>query len=353
MDCYILMILMILHLSVTKTVYGHVSSGGSQDNTNSVDSSTNTMLFKFLLETLVRDSSDLYNKIDKVQEKYHEQNDKIELETTLHDQNDEIMELKGNLVSSEKVIGEQNEKIFELETTLGEQNDEIFKLKENLKSNEKLIEEQTDDISELKLTVSDQNNEISNLKAKLASYEQDGVGSKETWHEQYLEMERQLNDLEETCHEKSDELTSKVSEIEATLQSHGEMDQQKFSAQTNEIAEVEEKVKTMEQSIRNNLTDLETKFNTYASSDNMVWFSVQLKQSYNNTLYTLKTVKFDSVRLNEGRGYNKETGVFTVPRGGIYVFLSYDVAVIQWLTSCHKNRMTTRYITLGYWHVTS
>ena len=33
--------------------------------------------------------------------------------------------------------------------------------------------------------------------------------------------------------------------------------------------------------------------------------------------------------------------------------LSYDVAVIQWLTSCHKNRMTTRYITLGYWRVTS
>ena len=35
------------------------------------------------------------------------------------------------------------------------------------------------------------------------------------------------------------------------------------------------------------------------------------------------------------------------------ICLSYDVAVIQWLTSCHKNRMTTRYITLGYWRVTS
>ena len=28
---------------------------------------------------------------------------------------------------------------------------------------------------------------------------------------------------------------------------------------------------------------------------------------------------------------------------------SYDVAVIQWITSCHKNRMTTGYITC--WHV--
>ena len=27
--------------------------------------------------------------------------------------------------------------------------------------------------------------------------------------------------------------------------------------------------------------------------------------------------------------------------------LSYDVAVFQWITSCHKNRMTTRVITLA------
>ena len=29
--------------------------------------------------------------------------------------------------------------------------------------------------------------------------------------------------------------------------------------------------------------------------------------------------------------------------------LSYDVAVIQWITSCHKNHMTTRVIT--FWRV--
>ena len=32
-----------------------------------------------------------------------------------------------------------------------------------------------------------------------------------------------------------------------------------------------------------------------------------------------------------------------------YFYLLYDVAVIQWITSCHKNRMTTRVITL--WRV--
>ena len=36
-----------------------------------------------------------------------------------------------------------------------------------------------------------------------------------------------------------------------------------------------------------------------------------------------------------------------------YIHLSYDVAVIQWITSCHKNRMITRVITLWRVDVTS
>ena len=34
-------------------------------------------------------------------------------------------------------------------------------------------------------------------------------------------------------------------------------------------------------------------------------------------------------------------------------YLSHDVAVIQWITSCHKNRMATRVITLWRVYVTS
>ena len=36
-----------------------------------------------------------------------------------------------------------------------------------------------------------------------------------------------------------------------------------------------------------------------------------------------------------------------------FVCLSYDVAVFQWITSCHKNRMTTRVLTLLRDYVTS
>ena len=35
------------------------------------------------------------------------------------------------------------------------------------------------------------------------------------------------------------------------------------------------------------------------------------------------------------------------------ICLSYDVAVIQWITSCHKNRVTTRAISRLRVHVTT
>ena len=37
----------------------------------------------------------------------------------------------------------------------------------------------------------------------------------------------------------------------------------------------------------------------------------------------------------------------------VYICLSYDITVIHWITSCHKNRMTTRVITLWCVCVTS
>ena len=42
-----------------------------------------------------------------------------------------------------------------------------------------------------------------------------------------------------------------------------------------------------------------------------------------------------------------------IPKVLLYIHLSYDVAVFQWITSCHKNRMTTRVITLLREYVTS
>ena len=130
---------------MTKTAQGHMTLDSAQDDTNSGDSSMNTMLFKFLLETL-----------DELEDKYHEQSDKIEgLETTLG-------ELGGNLVSSEKLVIEQNKKISELKTkqneernkivalemNIADKDSEILELKGNLEVNKQLIKDQNDQLEQ-------------------------------------------------------------------------------------------------------------------------------------------------------------------------------------------------------------
>ena len=52
-------------------------------------------------------------------------------------------------------------------------------------------------------------------------------------------------------------------------------------------------------------------------------------------------------------GGKNENDRIVTPVKMLYFLLSYDVAVIQWITSCHKNHMTARVITLWRVHVTS
>ena len=45
--------------------------------------------------------------------------------------------------------------------------------------------------------------------------------------------------------------------------------------------------------------------------------------------------------------YNNDKDEIIVRLPIPYTYLLYDVAVIRWITSCHKSRMTTRAITLS------
>jgi hypothetical protein len=44
-----------------------------------------------------------------------------------------------------------------------------------------------------------------------------------------------------------------------------------------------------------------------------------------------QTVQFENVPLNEGNGFNNYTGVFTVPRSGVYmlIFLSKIITKVN------------------------
>ena len=412
------------------------------------------MLFKFLLETLVRDSGDLNDKIDRLQEKYDEQNDKItELETTLGEQNDEILELKRKLVTNENVVVEQNEKISELETTLGEQHDEIMELngkgqmfmeqintiseiestvsalsdenlelKENIMSNGKVTAEQTEKISELELVVSElnskiskletaqqtwqlkveeQTDEISDLKTKLASSEQGCkerldhqenemseieaklVSSEEAWKEQFEEQNREISDLEtkfdlseETYQELFYEQTNKTSELEGNLILTKETWQQKFSdlegklivaeetigrqtdkvsamvttfklhevankerfdEQADDIAALEVKVLTSEQTLKSEFGVLQTEIHQRKESIYKLAFNARLSksQSFRTEVFV---VKFDQVMMNNGGCYSSANGVFTADHSGVYLF-NWAVVLSSryWTAEVHIN----------------
>ena len=57
----------------------------------------------------------------------------------------------------------------------------------------------------------------------------------------------------------------------------------------------------------------------YFLEKNVVAFDVRLKSIVNN-LATNGRVVFEMVDLNEGKGYDPSTGIFTAPASGMYVF---------------------------------
>ena len=57
----------------------------------------------------------------------------------------------------------------------------------------------------------------------------------------------------------------------------------------------------------------------YILEKNVVAFDVRLKGDVTN-LATNERVVFATVDLNEGKGYDPSTGIFTAPASGVYVF---------------------------------
>ena len=56
---------------------------------------------------------------------------------------------------------------------------------------------------------------------------------------------------------------------------------------------------------------------------------------------------------NSKKGHNSDMKKYGSTMFSCEICLSYDVAVFQWITSCHKNHMTTRVLTLLREYVTS
>ncbi|XP_045166920.2 complement C1q tumor necrosis factor-related protein 2-like [Mercenaria mercenaria] len=70
---------------------------------------------------------------------------------------------------------------------------------------------------------------------------------------------------------------------------------------------------------RNELDLTPSEVRKRAIPDVNVAFSVSLTSDQNH-IGLAQTIKFDNVLLNDGQGYNKHSGVFVAPQGGVYLF---------------------------------
>ena len=335
--------LIITFIFVTKTVQGHMSLDSAQDDANSEGSSMNTMLLKFLLETLVSDSSDLNDKIDKLEEKFQEQKYKIE------EQTEEILELKGNLASSEKLNNEQKDKIEALETTFAE-------LKGNLQSSEQLINEQNTKIEEMEIVVDDlreqnaeQNNKIEDLEITLENQHEEILELKKNLassekhvneqHKKIEEMEMIVDDLREQNAKQNNKIEAletivavnknlqkdQLDELETSLQTLDGANDKKFQSQTEEIEDLRKEVTLAEQSLTGRIRANEEALNNFKSMAHHCYFTAYVRSTYtltssNQTLPYIYAVKFDRAFSNTNNCFNLTTHVFTAKITGLYFF---------------------------------
>ncbi|XP_053401552.1 collagen alpha-2(VIII) chain-like [Mercenaria mercenaria] len=100
-----------------------------------------------------------------------------------------------------------------------------------------------------------------------------------------------------------------------------EMAQQIKALQT-EVKDLKQRVKVYEKSAGR------PRSKKYLLSDNLemgpVAFSAYIS-NYQNGLAPHKTLTFDSAILNDGKGYNNHTGIFTTPVSGVYL-VSFFIA---------------------------
>ena len=67
-----------------------------------------------------------------------------------------------------------------------------------------------------------------------------------------------------------------------------------------------------------------------------------LTLKFNSNIY----IRLISYNMEENRSLLSVALCPANMKASLIIILSYDIAVIQWITSCHKNRMSTRVITL-------
>ena len=328
MGGYTWICLTLFYICVTKTVQGQILPDTHEASSNSY----------------------LNDKLDTLEDKYHEQKHKIEdLETTLSEQKNVILELKGNLKMNEQLIKDQNDKISQLEESnlswqekFEKHNGEISLLKARLEVNEPDNKEQSE-IETNKMPwqrqADEQNSEMSQLERKIEMVE-------ETCQEWFfkqdnktLKLEEKLVVAERTCQENINLQKNQLVELKASLQTQEEDNKKKFKSQTDEIEDLRKDVSVTEHSLSSRMTYTLREIHNYTSKDHQIHFLARVEHSY---LDTDTAIKFNDVISNIGNCYNKTTHIFTAKIAGYYEFLYHvDVSYLAstWLIVAFQRKL--------------
>ena len=137
------------------------------------------------------------------------------------------------------------------------------------------------------------------------------------------EQMEKLDILEKKFGEQSEIITELKDKLVAAEQTN--------EAQQNKITEIENDLLAIEQKYQNQLNEQNNKISElqnfrseierYYDNNRVVAFSARVSPSYAD-IAPWATIKFSKVDTNIGDAYDNNTGEFTAPRGGTYVFYS-------------------------------
>lgn len=176
----------------------------------------------------------------------------------------------------------------------------------------------SDDESKAKTQLLQQ--EVDNLKSTAKTYQRQLQEEKA----KVIELEATMFSSQNIWQQKYENISGEISDLKIKLASARQECQKETASLTQKITHLEENLESNKQSFVDKLDDMKSEMAQY-NANQMVSFSARVSPSYSN-ISAWDTIKFSQIETNIGNAYSSNTGEFTAPRAGMYVFYSQILA---------------------------
>ena len=246
------------------------------------DATINSLVMKYLLETLIKANDAL---------------------------SEQVKVLKQNYDGVKQRLDEQNDAVFDI----------VLKLQSSCKDTcVKTITEITETVDGLTQRVNEQAGEISNLKSKELAYEE----AKDAMRSSVDSLQRRISVQRDEMFDLKFELQS-FEENTMVMQKNADALQElygRLNVHMDGLQDLKRQIVSNEQKYIGEIEEVKTKIEHF-DNQHAVSFSARVSPSYHN-IAPWTRIKFSQVVTNIGNAYNSTTGEFVVPRSGVDVFYS-------------------------------